>query len=135
MAYLIDLLQKSVEFKVVNRSDQIETQGKSRSAITIALAQDPKHLQLAKNMLNQNSLSSQGTISRLLLFGQRLIFGFLARRLAVFMKFCQALVARIRQDANVLGNVEVLILEKLEVMFAAIAKGGGHNFSGFGMCQ
>jgi hypothetical protein len=46
-------------FKVVNSSDQIEAQGKPFSAITIPLTQDPKDLQLAKNILNQNLLSSQ----------------------------------------------------------------------------
>lgn len=45
------------------------------------------------------------------------------------MKFCQALVASIRQNSNVLCNVEFLILEKLEVMFAPLAEGGGYNFS------
>ena len=118
-----------MEFKVVDCSDQIEAQGKSLPAITISLAQDPKDLQLTKNMLNQNSFSSQGTISLLFLFGQRMIFGFLARRLAIFMKVCQSLVASIRQNSNVLCNVEFLVLEKLEVMFAALAEGGGYNFS------
>jgi hypothetical protein len=80
-------------------------------------------------MFNQNPLSSQRTIFLLLLFRQRMIFGFLERRLAIFMKFCQALVARIRQDPNVLRNVEFLVLKKLEVMFATLAEGGGYNFS------
>jgi hypothetical protein len=35
-----DLLQKSVEFKVVSRGDQVEAQRKSRSLITILLTQD-----------------------------------------------------------------------------------------------
>ena len=35
----IDLLQKSVEFTIVNSCDQVETQGKSLSAITISLTQ------------------------------------------------------------------------------------------------
>jgi hypothetical protein len=122
-------LQKSAEFEVVNCSDQIEAQGKSLSAITIPFTQDPKDLQLTKNMLNQNSFSSQGMISLLFLFGQRMIFGFLERRLAILMKVCQALVASIRQNSNVLCNVEFLILEKLEVMFATLAEGGGYNFS------
>src|SRR6266542_1039922 len=60
-----------------------------------------------------------------------MIFGFLERGLAIFMKFCQALVGRIRQNLNVLCHVKVIVLEKLEVMFAAIAKGSGYNFSGF----
>src|SRR5215211_448411 len=126
---IVDLLQKSVEFKVVNSRDQVETQGKSLSAIAILLTQDPKHFQLAKNMLNQNSLSSQCPVFLLLLFGQRMIFGFLERRLAIFMKFCQTLVARICQNSNMLCNVEFLVLEKLEVMFATLAEGGGHYFS------
>ena len=42
----IDLLQKSflIEFKVVNRSDQIEAQGKSLSSIAIPFTQNPKYL-------------------------------------------------------------------------------------------
>ena len=44
----LDLLQKWVEFKVVNRGDQVEAQRKSRSPITIPLTQDTKHFQLAK---------------------------------------------------------------------------------------
>jgi hypothetical protein len=118
-----------VELKVVDCRDQIEAQGKSLSAITISFTQDPKDLQLTENMLNQNSFSSEGTISLLFLFGQRMTFGFLERRLTIFMKFCQALVASIRQNSNVLCNVEFLILEKLEVMFATLAEGGGYNFS------
>jgi hypothetical protein len=45
MIDIIDLLQKSakVEFQFVNGSDQVETQGKSLSGITILLAQDTKH--------------------------------------------------------------------------------------------
>ena len=129
MLYSLDLLQKSVKFKVVDSSNQVEAQSKSCSAIAIPLTEDPKDLQLAKNMLNHDPLSSQRTIFLLLLFGQRMIFGFLERRLAIFMKFCQSLVACIRQNSNVLCNVEFLVFEKLEVMFAALAKGGGYNFS------
>src|SRR5215207_6770863 len=80
-------------------------------------------------MFNQDPLSSQSTIFLLLSFRQSVIFGFLERCLAVFMKVCQALVASIRQDPNVLGNVEFLVLEQLEVMLTALAKGGGYNRS------
>jgi hypothetical protein len=81
----IDLLQKSVEFKVVNGSDQVEAQRKPCSAIAIPLTQDTKHLQFAKNMLNDDPLTSQRPIFLLLLLGQRMIFGFLERGLAVLM--------------------------------------------------
>ena len=128
---MLDPLQKSVEFTVVNCSDQVEAQRKSCSAIAIPFMQDAKDSQLAKNMLNHDPLSSQPMISLLLLFGQRMILGFLERGLAVFMKFCQALVTSIRQDPNMLGKVEFVILEKLKVRFAALAKGSRHNFSGF----
>lgn len=63
----LDLLQTSVEFKVVNRGDQVEAQRKSRSPITIPLTQDTKHFQLVKNMLNHDPLSSQRTITLLFL--------------------------------------------------------------------
>src|SRR6266498_3962614 len=81
-------------------------------------------------MLNQDSFTSQRTISLLLLLCQRMVFGFLERRLAVFVKFRQALVASICQYPNVLRNLTSIVLEKLEVMFAPIAKAGCHNFSG-----
>ena len=82
-------------------------------------------------MLNHDPLTSQRTIFLLLLLGQGMVLRFLAWRLAILMKLCQTLVASIRQDPNVLGNVELVILEKLKVMLAALAKGGRHNFSGF----
>jgi hypothetical protein len=118
------------EFKVVNCSKQVEAQSKSLSAIAVSLTQDPKDLQVPKNMFNQSSFPSQRTISLLLLFRQRMIFGFLERRLAIFVKLCQALVTRIGQDPNVFRQVEFRILEKLKVMFAARAKASGHDFSG-----
>ena len=124
-------MQKSVEVKVVNRSNQVETQGKSLSTIAIPLTQDTKHFQLAKNMLNHNPLSSQRPVALLLLLRQGMIFGFLERGLAILMKFCQTLVPSVRQDPNVLRNVQSIVLEKLKVMLATLAKGGRHNFSGF----
>ncbi len=45
------------------------------------------------------------------------------------MKFSQSLIACICQNSNVFGNVKFLILEKLEIMFATLTEGGGHNFS------
>ena len=82
-------------------------------------------------MLNDNPLSSQRTISLLLLFGQRMVFGFLERSLTVSMKVCQTLVTGICQDPNVLCNVKFVVLEKLEIMLAAPAEGSGYNFSRF----
>ena len=81
-------------------------------------------------MFDQNPFTSQGTVSLLFLLCQRMVFGFLERRLAVFMEFCQTLIASIRQDPYVLRNVALVILEKLEVMFASKGKGGCHNFGG-----
>lgn len=81
-------------------------------------------------MLNQNSFTSQGAIPLLFLLRQRMIFGFLERRLAVFMEFGQALITSVCQDLNVLRDVATVILEKLEIMFTPTAKGGCHNFSG-----
>ncbi len=82
-------------------------------------------------MLNHNPLASQRPIFVLFFLGQRMVLGFLERRLAIFMQVCQALVASIRQDPNMLGNGEALVLEQLEVMFAALTKGSGYDFSTF----
>ena len=82
-------------------------------------------------MLNHNPLASQRTIFLLLLFGQRMILRFFERCLAILMKFCQTLVPSVCQDLNMLRNVQSIVLEKLKVMLAALAKGGRHNFSGF----
>jgi hypothetical protein len=129
----IDLVQKSVpgQFTVAKRSGQVEAQRKSRSAIAIPLTKDAKGLQLSKNMPNHDPLGSQRTIFLLFLFCQRIIFGFLDRGLAVFIRFCQVLVTSIRQGLYVFRNLEFLIEEKLKVMLATLAKSGGYNFSGF----
>src|SRR5512141_3064515 len=82
-------------------------------------------------MLNHDPFASQRTTALFLFFGQRMMFRFLTKGLAVFMKFCQALVTSICQYPNVLCNGEFLDLEKLEVMLATLAKDGRHNFSGF----
>ena len=117
-----------VEFEVVDRSNQVEAQGKSLSAIAISLAQNTKHFQLAKNMFNQNSLTSQSAISLLFFLCQSMIFGFLERGLAVSVKFCQALITSIRQNTDVLGNFSLIILEELKVMFTSMRKGSCYNF-------
>ena len=80
-------------------------------------------------MFNHNPFASQATISLLFSLRQRVIFGFLERRLTVWMKFCQTLVARIRQDAKVFGEIAAIVLEQLKIVFAAITKSRGNNFS------
>ena len=70
------------------------------------------------------------TIALLFSFGQRMVFGFLEGCLAVFMKFCQSLIASIRQNAEMLSKLQSVIFEKLEVMFASMTKGGGYDLSG-----
>ena len=59
VAKLLDILQKSwcrFEFQVVDGRNQIETQPKAFSPITVALTQDPKDFQLANDVLDQNAL-------------------------------------------------------------------------------
>ena len=54
----LDLLQKSwcrFEFEVVDGRNQIETQAKAFSAITVAFTQNPKDFQLADDVLYQNA--------------------------------------------------------------------------------
>ncbi len=81
-------------------------------------------------MFNQNSFSSQRTIFLFLSLCQSMIFGFLERRLAVFVEFRQALIPSICQNTDVVCHLNLIILEELKVMFASIRKGGGYNFSG-----
>ena len=82
-------------------------------------------------MLNQNPFSSQGTISLLLSFRQGVKFGFLERRLAVFMQFYQTLVASICQDAKMFRELTASILEKLKIVFTAITESRGYNLAAF----
>ena len=78
-------------------------------------------------MFNPNSFASQDTILLLLSFGQSVIFGFLERCLAVFVKFCQSLIASICQDPKVFGKIIALVLEQLKIVFASITKSSGNN--------
>ena len=86
-------------------------------------------------MFNQNPFASQDAISLFFSFRQSMIFGFLEWRLAVLMKFCQALVTCIRQDAKLFSEITSIILEKLKVVFASIAKSCGNNLSAFWVCR
>ena len=81
-------------------------------------------------MFNQNSFTSQSAISLLFFLCQSMIFGFLERGLAVFVKICQPLITRIRQNTDVLGNFSLVMLEELKVMFTCMSKGSCHNFGG-----
>src|SRR5260221_11219528 len=84
-------------------------------------------------MLNHNSFSSQDTISLFLTFCQSMKLGFLERCLEVFMKFCQALIARICQNAQVFGEVATIVLEQLKIMLAAITKSCENNVGTFAL--
>ena len=80
-------------------------------------------------MLNQNPFTSQAAVPQLFLDCQRMVFGFLEGCLAVFMQLRQSLIASICQNLNMLRDLAPVILEKLEIMFAPIAKGRGDNLS------
>ena len=79
-------------------------------------------------MFNQDPFSSQDTISLLLSLRQSMMLGFLERRLTVLMQVRQSLVARICQNAKVIGEITSIILEQLKIVFASIAKRCGNNF-------
>ena len=82
-------------------------------------------------MLNHNPFSSQGTITPLFSFRQSMVFGFLERRLTIFMEICQALITGICQDAKVFSKLTTVVFEQLKIVFAAITKSRGDNFSTF----
>jgi hypothetical protein len=81
-------------------------------------------------MLNQNTFTRQAAVPLLFLLRQRMVFGFLAGCLTIFMKFRQPLIASNRQHPNVLRNIALVLPKKLKVMLAPIGKGGRHDFSG-----
>lgn len=86
-------------------------------------------------MFNQNSLTSQTPIPLFFFFCERMIFGFLERSLAVFMKVCQTLIACICQYSNMLGNIAALLLEELKVVLTSMSKGSGNDLSGLLACN
>lgn len=119
------------EFEVVNCRDQVETQGKSFSTITILLTQNPKHFQLTEYMFNPNSFSCQTPIALFFSFCQSMVFGFLEGCLAVFMKFCQSLITSICENAKIFRELTGIVFEQLEVMFASMTKGCGYDLGTF----
>jgi len=78
-------------------------------------------------MFNHDPFSSQGTIFLFLSLRQSMILGFLERGLAVFMKFCQALVACIRQNAKVLSEITAIVLEQLKIVFTSTTERCGND--------
>ena len=82
-------------------------------------------------MLNHNPFSCQAPIALFLSLCQGMVFGFLERRLAVFMKFHQSLITSICQNAKVLRKFTSVLFEQLKVMFASVTKGGSHDLGTF----
>jgi hypothetical protein len=78
-------------------------------------------------MFNQGPFSSQGMIFLFLSLRQSMIFRLLERGLAVFMKFCQALVACVRQNAEVFSKIVAMIFEQLKIVFASTTERCGDN--------
>jgi len=58
------------EFKVVNCSDKIESERKAFAPVSVPFTQDPKNLQLANDVLDQNTFMRKLSITFLLLFRQ-----------------------------------------------------------------
>ena len=80
-------------------------------------------------MLNHNPFASQDTVSLFLTFCQCMQFGFLERRLAVFVKFHQTLIASICQNAKVFGKMTAIVLEQLKIVLTAMTEGGRDDLS------
>jgi hypothetical protein len=60
-----------------------------------------------------------------------MIFGFLERRLAILMKFHQALIASICQNPKVFREFTGIVFEQLKVVFASMTKSCGYDLSTF----
>jgi hypothetical protein len=86
-------------------------------------------------MFDHNSFSCQSSVTLFFSFRQSVIFGFLERRLAVSMKFCQSLITSIRQNAKIFRKFTSLVFEQLEVVFASMTKRSGYDLSAFSVCK
>ena len=91
---------RTIEFHVVNGSNQVEAKPKTFATVSIAIAQNAEDFQLANDVLDQNALLRQSVIAGLLALAQRVKLGFLGRRSAIRMKFDQSLIARISQNLD-----------------------------------
>ena len=78
-------------------------------------------------MFNHDPFSSQDTIFLFLFLRQSRILGFLERGLAVFMQFCQAWVACVRQNAKVFSKITAIVFEQLKIMLTSTTECGGNN--------
>lgn len=82
-------------------------------------------------MLNHNPFPCQTPIALFFSLRQSMLFGFLEGCLAVFMKFRQSLIASICQNAQMFRELTGIVFEHLEVVFAAMTKGGGYDLGTF----
>lgn len=82
-----------MKFEVVNGSNQIETQSKTFASIAIAFTQNSKNLQATNDMLSENALAGEFTISRFLYDCERVKFRFLSWYSALGMQFVDAQIA------------------------------------------
>ena len=82
-------------------------------------------------MLNHNSFASQNAIPLFLSLRQSMIFRFLEGCLAVFMKFCQALISSICQNVKMFRELTGIVFEQLEIVLTSMTKSCGYDLGTF----
>jgi hypothetical protein len=85
----------------------------------MSFTQNPKYLQFANNVLDQNTFMRKFPIASLLLLGQRVKLRFLGRDLAIGMHVAQALVPCIGLAKNVFGEDAPAFLEQFKIMLTS----------------
>ena len=95
--------------------------------VAVRSAQDSKTFDVTQDVLAEDALLRQVSVVLLLLWGERLVLGFLVRCLAVLVPLLQSLVARIGQHLG--GGVEAQTrsFEEREVVCGAASKGSGQD--------
>jgi hypothetical protein len=82
-----------------------------------------ENLQLADDVLEQNTFMRKLSIVSLLLLRQFMKLRFLGRNLVVRMKLAQTQISGISQDTNLFGKQTTAFFEQIKIMLVSIGKG------------
>ena len=113
--------------EVSDGCEQVQSQAKAFSAISVSAAQNAKALQVTQGVFNAHATRGQGAIVRFLGVAEGVMFTFLVRSLAVGMEFIQALIAAIRQQFEIGGHGQTTALEQGKVVGVACTGGDAEN--------
>lgn len=107
---------------IIQSSNQIDSQHKAATAISIPLAQDSEDFQMPNDVFDHDPLRCQLFVKLFLLIGQLATFRFLKRRSRVFVQRKQTLITAVCQTLDIFGQVRLAMLVKRKVVPSAFGK-------------